>query len=232
MDVVHGNWRAPKASRPIITVDATEDAMKQLLAALGIPSLDFAIGEPGQEEVMMQVSTTGSFPFPRVVAAGTRVPCVLPILPVMTCRSGSPGAMPYDAQARGRDARLRLVPGRRRPGDWLDLRLLRDPRNDDARGGLDPARTVEPERRSSSSNDSRHRRGGPPSRGHREPLAGHHRRRRRECLGESNPCSALDSYSAPRAAVCSLPSVLLPFCSRDIPKHPVMGLRKIGRAHV
>src|SRR5438128_9477697 len=44
-------------------------------------------------------------------------------------------------------------------------------------------------------------------------------------LGESNPCSALDSYSAPRAAVCSLPSVLLPFCSRDIPKHPVIGLR-------
>ena len=30
---------------------------------------------------------------------------MLPILPVMTCRSGSPGAMPYDAQARGRDAR-------------------------------------------------------------------------------------------------------------------------------
>ena len=63
MDVFHGNWRAPKASRPIITVEATEDAMKQLLAAFGIPSLDFAIGEPGQEEVMMQVSTTGSFPF-------------------------------------------------------------------------------------------------------------------------------------------------------------------------
>ena len=73
MDVFHGDWRAPKASRPIITVVATEDAMKQLLAAFGIPSLDFAIGEPGQEEVMIQVSTTGSFPFPRVVAAGTRV---------------------------------------------------------------------------------------------------------------------------------------------------------------
>ena len=87
MDDFHGNWRAPKASRPIITVEATEDAMKQLLAAFGIPSLDFAIGEPGQEEVMMQVSTTGSFPFP----------CVLPILPAMTCKSGSPGAMPYDA---------------------------------------------------------------------------------------------------------------------------------------
>ena len=43
MDVFHGNWRAPKASRPIITVDATEDAMKQLLAAFGIPSLDFAV---------------------------------------------------------------------------------------------------------------------------------------------------------------------------------------------
>jgi hypothetical protein len=69
----HGNWRAPKASRPIIAVEATEDAMKQLLAAFGMPSLDFAIGEPGQEEVMMQVSTTGSLPFPRVVAAGTRV---------------------------------------------------------------------------------------------------------------------------------------------------------------
>ena len=54
--------------------------------------------------------------------------------------------------------------GRRRPGDWLDLRLLRDLRNNDARGGLDPARTVEPERRSSPSTDSRHRRGGPPSR--------------------------------------------------------------------
>jgi hypothetical protein len=73
MDVFHGNWRAPKASRPIISVDATEDALKQLLAAFGIPALDFAIGESGQEEVMMQVSTIGSFPFPRVVAAGTRV---------------------------------------------------------------------------------------------------------------------------------------------------------------
>ena len=73
MDVFHGNWCAPKASRPIITVEATEGAMKQLLAAFGIPSLDFAIGEPGQEEVMLQVSTAGSFPFPRVVAAGTRV---------------------------------------------------------------------------------------------------------------------------------------------------------------
>ena len=73
MDVFHGDWRAPKASRPIITVVATEDAMKQLLAAFGIPSLDFASGEPGQEEVMLQVSTAGSFPFPRVVLAGTRV---------------------------------------------------------------------------------------------------------------------------------------------------------------
>ena len=72
MDVFHG-WRASKASRPIVTVDATEDAMKQLLAAFGIPSLDFAIGEPGQEQVMIQVSTAGSFPFPRVVVAGTRV---------------------------------------------------------------------------------------------------------------------------------------------------------------
>jgi hypothetical protein len=73
MDVFHGNWRAPKASRPIIIVDATEDAMKQLLAAFGIPSLDFAIGEPGHEEVVMHLSTSGSFPFPRVVAAETRV---------------------------------------------------------------------------------------------------------------------------------------------------------------
>ena len=73
MDVFHGNWRAPKASRPIIIVDATEDAMKQLLAAFGLLSLDFAIGEPGQEEVVMQISTTGSFPFPRVVATGTRL---------------------------------------------------------------------------------------------------------------------------------------------------------------
>src|SRR3989442_7308179 len=45
----------------------------RLLAAFGIPSLDFALGEPGQEEVMLQVSTAGSFPFPRIVAAGTRV---------------------------------------------------------------------------------------------------------------------------------------------------------------
>ena len=73
MDVFHGDWRAPKASRPIITVVATEDAMKQLLAAFGIPSLDFAIGEPGQEEVMLQISTTNNFPFPRVVITGTRV---------------------------------------------------------------------------------------------------------------------------------------------------------------
>jgi hypothetical protein len=73
MDIFHGDWRAPKASRPIITVDATEDAMQQLLAAFGIPSLDFAIGEPEQEEVMIRVSTAGSFPFPQVVVAGTRV---------------------------------------------------------------------------------------------------------------------------------------------------------------
>jgi hypothetical protein len=73
MDVFHGDWRAPKASRPIVTVEATEDAMRQLLAAFGIPSLDFAIGERGQEEVMIKVSTAGSFPFPRVVVAGARV---------------------------------------------------------------------------------------------------------------------------------------------------------------
>jgi hypothetical protein len=33
--------------------------MKQLLAAFGIPSLDFAIGEPGQEEVMRHGTQTG-----------------------------------------------------------------------------------------------------------------------------------------------------------------------------
>ena len=71
--VFHGDWRAPKASRPIITVDATEDAMKQFLAAFGILSIDFATGEPGQEEVVMHVSKTGHFPFPRVVAAGSRL---------------------------------------------------------------------------------------------------------------------------------------------------------------
>src|SRR6266566_6785416 len=114
MDVFHGDWRAPKASRPIVTVDATEDAMKQLLAAFGIPSLDFAIGEPGQEVVMIQVSTAGSFPFPRVVVPGTRVSVRAADLAAMTCTSGSPGAMRYDTQARGRDARLRLVPGLRR----------------------------------------------------------------------------------------------------------------------
>jgi hypothetical protein len=71
--VFHGDWRAPKASRPIITVDATEDAMKQFLAAFGILSIDFATGETGQEEVVMHVSKTGHFPFPRVVAAGSRL---------------------------------------------------------------------------------------------------------------------------------------------------------------
>src|SRR2546425_11128915 len=81
MDVFHGDWRAPKASRPIVTVDATEDAMKQLLAAFGIPSLDFAIGDPGQEQVMIQVSTAGSFPFPRVVVPGPPVSVPPPALP-------------------------------------------------------------------------------------------------------------------------------------------------------
>jgi len=33
MDVFHGDWRAPKASRPIVTVDATEDAMKPTLGS-------------------------------------------------------------------------------------------------------------------------------------------------------------------------------------------------------
>src|SRR5207237_9843237 len=80
MDVFHGNWRAPKASRPIITVVATEDAMKQLLAAFGIPSRDFAIGEPGQEEVMLQVPTAGTFPVRRAVVTGTRVPGRAPAL--------------------------------------------------------------------------------------------------------------------------------------------------------
>src|SRR6266851_9622958 len=51
------------------------------------------------------------------------------------------------------DARPRLALRRRRLGDWLDLRLLRDLRNNDARGGLDPARASEPERRSSPSSD-------------------------------------------------------------------------------
>ena len=47
--------------------------MRQLLAAFGIPSLDFAMGERGQEEVMIKVSTAGSFPLSRVVVAGIRV---------------------------------------------------------------------------------------------------------------------------------------------------------------
>jgi hypothetical protein len=42
-------------------------------------------------------------------------------------------------------------------------------------------------------------------------------------VGESNACSVPISYSVHKAAVCSLPSVLLPFCSHNIPKHPVMG---------
>src|SRR5262249_16806209 len=71
--VFHGDWRAPKASRPIITVDATEDAMKQFLAAFGILSIGFATGEPGQEEVVLHVSKTGNFMCPRVVAAGSRL---------------------------------------------------------------------------------------------------------------------------------------------------------------
>ena len=50
MDVFHGDWRAPKASRPIITVVATEDAMKQLLAAFGIPSLDLPSANPGRKK--------------------------------------------------------------------------------------------------------------------------------------------------------------------------------------
>ena len=50
MDVYHGDWRAPKASKPIITVDATEDAMKQLLAAFGIPSLDSPSVNPGRKK--------------------------------------------------------------------------------------------------------------------------------------------------------------------------------------
>jgi hypothetical protein len=36
-------------ARPEAGTGMHEDAMKQLLAAFGIPSLDFAIGEPGQE---------------------------------------------------------------------------------------------------------------------------------------------------------------------------------------
>jgi hypothetical protein len=88
MDVFHGNWRAPKTSRPIVIIDATEDAMKQFLAAFGIQSLDFAIGEPGHEEVMIQATTTGSFPFPRVVAAGTR----------LSVRAADPAA--HDLQVR------------------------------------------------------------------------------------------------------------------------------------
>jgi hypothetical protein len=62
--------------------------MKQFLAALGIQSIDFAIGAPGQEEVIMQVSTTGSFPFPRVVVAWTR----------LSVRAADPAA--HDVQVR------------------------------------------------------------------------------------------------------------------------------------
>jgi hypothetical protein len=69
-----GNWRAPKPSRPTIVVDAHEKAIKEYLATFGIPfSMDFGLGEPGQEEVVLHVSKTGSFVFPRVVKTGDRI---------------------------------------------------------------------------------------------------------------------------------------------------------------
>jgi hypothetical protein len=71
--VFYGNWRAPKASRPTIIVESTEKAMKDFLATFGILSIDFAIGEPGHEDVVLHVSKTGRFEFPQVVKVGDRI---------------------------------------------------------------------------------------------------------------------------------------------------------------
>jgi hypothetical protein len=76
-----GNWRAPKPSRPTIVVDANEKAIKEYLATFGITfSIDFGLGERGQEEVVLSVSKTGSFVFPRVIKKGDRISAHAPDL--------------------------------------------------------------------------------------------------------------------------------------------------------
>ncbi len=66
----HSYKRAPKASRPTITVQCAETELKSLLRSFGLLAIDFGIGEPDHERVVLQVSKPGSFSFPVNVKAG------------------------------------------------------------------------------------------------------------------------------------------------------------------
>jgi hypothetical protein len=66
----HGSYRAPHDSRPQITVDCQDAAMKSLLASFGLVAIDFAVGEPGHERVVLKVTKPGTFTLPEVVKAG------------------------------------------------------------------------------------------------------------------------------------------------------------------
>src|SRR5207247_6432925 len=69
----HGMARARKASRPTITVTSTETELKSPLESFGLRAIDFAIGEPDLERVVLHVSKPGTFTFPANVQAGERI---------------------------------------------------------------------------------------------------------------------------------------------------------------
>jgi hypothetical protein len=69
----HGSYRAPYNSRPQITVECKDAALNSLLANFGLVSVDFAVGEPGNERVVLKVSKPGTYIFPEVVSAGEAI---------------------------------------------------------------------------------------------------------------------------------------------------------------
>jgi hypothetical protein len=66
MSKFQGSYRVPHDSRPKITVEFQDQAA---MATPGFVAIDFAVGEPGRERIVLKVSTPGTYTFPEVVKA-------------------------------------------------------------------------------------------------------------------------------------------------------------------
>ena len=61
----HGSYRASYDSRPQITVEF-QDVVE---TTPGFVAIEFSVGEPGRERVVLKVSKPGTYKFPEVVKA-------------------------------------------------------------------------------------------------------------------------------------------------------------------
>ena len=61
----HGSYRASYDSRPEITIEFQDAGA----TTAGLIAIEFSVGEPGHERVVLQVSKPGTYRFPEIVKA-------------------------------------------------------------------------------------------------------------------------------------------------------------------